>query len=288
MNQLSSQNLDTVSCSTSTQLRLDGRTVIELCNNADEARLLFIKNDTLLFVVQGTIGISYGLDNYLLREGQMALLKRDILVGLEVTAEKVEGARLIVVHLTHDTLLDFVKTTQLSTAPCEQPFSVTVDSMDERLERFLHSLDLYLSDAGQAEEHLTKLKLLEMLFILERSSGLIFSQLLDLRRHYRGDITSAVEDNLMNPLSLSELAMLSGRSLSSFRRDFLAIYNMTPSAWLRQRRLQKAREMLLNTTMTVSDVCYTLGFESLAHFSRLFKNQYGYPPSRAREALVTA
>src|SRR5690606_4527539 len=177
MNQLSSQNLDTVSCSTSTQLRLDGRTVIELCNNADEARLLFIKNDTLLFVVQGTIGISYGLDNYLLREGQMALLKRDILVGLEVTAEKVEGARLIVVHLTHDTLVEFVKTTQLSTAPCEQSFSVTVDSMDERLERFLHSLDLYLSDAGQAEEHLTKLKLLEMLFILERSSGLIFSQL---------------------------------------------------------------------------------------------------------------
>ena len=105
------------------------------------------------------------------------------------------------------------------------------------------------------------------------------AQLMDLRQQFRTDITSTVEDNIMNSLSLNQLAVLSGRSLSSFRRDFLAIYNMPPSQWIRQRRLDKARELLLNTTMTITDVCYTLGFENLAHFSRLFKSCFGHSPT---------
>jgi transcriptional regulator GlxA family with amidase domain len=109
---------------------------------------------------------------------------------------------------------------------------------------------------------------------------------MDLRPHFHADISATVENNLMNSMSLTQLAVLSGRSLSSFKRDFLAIYNMPPSAWFRQRRLEKARELLLNTTMTVTDVCYTLGFENLAHFSRLFKSNFGYSPSKSKHATL--
>jgi AraC-like DNA-binding protein len=94
-----------------------------------------------------------------------------------------------------------------------------------------------------------------------------------------------VEENIMNSLSLQQLAMMSGRSLSSFRRDFLAIYNMPPSHYIRQKRLEKARELLKSTTMTVTDICYTLGFENIAHFSRLFKSYFKSSPSEFR--LVT-
>ncbi|MBK6987910.1 MAG: helix-turn-helix transcriptional regulator [Bacteroidia bacterium] len=77
-------------------------------------------------------------------------------------------------------------------------------------------------------------------------------------------------------------ARLAGRSLSSFRRDFISTYNMPPSRWIRIKRLEKSRELLSNTTMTVTDICYTLGFESVAHYSRIFKLHYGYPPSEIR------
>ncbi|MBK7431497.1 MAG: helix-turn-helix domain-containing protein [Bacteroidetes bacterium] len=46
--------------------------------------------------------------------------------------------------------------------------------------------------------------------------------------------------------------------------------------------MEKSRELLSNTTMTVTDICYTLGFESVAHYSRIFKLHYGYPPSEIR------
>jgi transcriptional regulator GlxA family with amidase domain len=96
----------------------------------------------------------------------------------------------------------------------------------------------------------------------------------------RPDITTTVEGNILNNISLQELAHLSGRSLSSFKRDFHAIYNMPPSQWIRERRLEKARELVMRTSMSVTDICYTLGFENIAHFSRLFKTYFGVAPTR--------
>jgi len=63
---------------------------------------------------------------------------------------------------------------------------------------------------------------------------------------------------------------------------------MPPSQWIRKKRLEKAQELLTSTTMTVTDICYTLGFENIAHFSRLFKSQFGYPPSEFRMTILVA
>ncbi|WP_245592363.1 helix-turn-helix domain-containing protein [Ectobacillus panaciterrae] len=71
----------------------------------------------------------------------------------------------------------------------------------------------------------------------------------------------------MNPVSLNELAYLSGRSLSTFKRDFRKIYNTSPMKWIRNRRLDKAKELLTHTSLSVSDVCFSTGFENIAHFS---------------------
>ena len=150
------------------------------------------------------------------------------------------------------------------------------------MSRFVESLEAYLLEAELIEEHVTRIKLLELLFNLAQSDQAILQQLMDLRTHYRADITTTVEENLMNAMPLPQLALLAGRSLSSFKRDFTAIYNMPPSTWLRQRRLEKARELLTNTTMNVTDVCYTLGFQNLAHFSRVFKSYFGFSPSKLR------
>jgi AraC-like DNA-binding protein len=65
----------------------------------------------------------------------------------------------------------------------------------------------------------------------------------------------------------------------------MSIYHMTPSQWIRIKRLEKARALLLSTTMTITDICYTLGFEHIAHFSRLFKAHFGYPPSFYKRRL---
>ncbi len=73
----------------------------------------------------------------------------------------------------------------------------------------------------------------------------------------------------MNPVSLHDLAYLSGRSLS-------ALYNTSPIKWIRNRRLDKVKELLTNTSLSVTDVCYSTGFENVTHFSRVFKDRVGF------------
>jgi AraC-like DNA-binding protein len=85
------------------------------------------------------------------------------------------------------------------------------------------------------EGSLIKLKLLELMFYLSANDNKILEQLLDLRDHSRPDITSTIHENITNSLSLQQLQRCQGRSLSSFRRDFQAIYNMPPSQWIRQK-----------------------------------------------------
>jgi transcriptional regulator GlxA family with amidase domain len=91
-----------------------------------------------------------------------------------------------------------------------------------------------------------------------------------------------VEHHYASPVSVSELAYLSGRSLSSFKRDFQNIYNIAPATWIREKRLEKAKDMLETTALSVSDICYSLGFENVSHFSRIYKEFHGQAPSISR------
>ena len=107
------------------------------------------------------------------------------------------------------------------------------------------------------------------------------NEMILLRQPVKTDIHRVVEENYTSPISLDELAYLSGRSLSSFKREFQDIYGAPPARWIREKRLSKAHEMLRSSSLSVADVAYSLGFENPTHFSRIFKQQYGYAPSQS-------
>jgi AraC-like DNA-binding protein len=165
---------------------------------------------------------------------------------------------------------------------------IEISSVNVILEKHIDSLHLYMGEIQTVEENLVKIKLLELLFCLSRYYSKTMILLLDIKENYRIDVTNAVEENMLRSLSLSQLAALSGRSLSSFRRDFLATYKMPPSQWIRLKRLEKAKELLKSTNMTITDICYTIGFENIAHFSRLFKSQFSHSPSAYRQSNYAA
>lgn len=242
---------------------------------------VFLEENMLLFVREGIFRFTHGKEEYAVERNQMAFIRKDVLIKYQGgcrpgSAAKVEYIR---IFLKYELIKEFIKLAQLSNTSQERKSSVTINAIDKRLLRFIDSLEPYFNEPEKTEGNLIKIKLLELLFNLAHTDNKILLQLMDLREHFRTDITAMVEENIMNSMSLNQLAVKSGRSLSSFRRDFLAIYNMPPSQWIRQRRMEKAKELLLNTTMTITDVCYTLGFESLAHFSRLFKSFFGHSPS---------
>jgi AraC family transcriptional regulator, exoenzyme S synthesis regulatory protein ExsA len=81
-------------------------------------------------------------------------------------------------------------------------------------------------------------------------------------------------------VDLSRFAYLTGRSLSTFKRDFEKVFNDSPNHWLQQKRLRDAHYLIKEKGWKSSDVYLEVGFKDLSHFSFAFKKAYGKSPSK--------
>jgi len=93
-------------------------------------------------------------------------------------------------------------------------------------------------------------------------------------------LATLMEAHFRESLTLEQWAFLAGLSLSSFKRKFEAAYHMPPRRWIQQRRLEEAYHLLGDRRMNVTEVCFTVGFENLAHFVHAFKEKYHITPKQ--------
>jgi transcriptional regulator GlxA family with amidase domain len=81
------------------------------------------------------------------------------------------------------------------------------------------------------------------------------------------------------PLELAGLADVAGLSKYHFQRLFKATYGRTPAAYVSERRVERAQDLLRATNLTVTEVCHAVGFSSLGSFSTRFRELVGESPS---------
>lgn len=92
------------------------------------------------------------------------------------------------------------------------------------------------------------------------------------------DIENIMLNNFKYNLKLEEFAKLCGRSLSVFKRDFKKHFNCTPFRWLKSKRLEYAKTLLLESDLNVNQICYKCGFKNYSHFVQSFKEEFKIPP----------
>lgn len=88
------------------------------------------------------------------------------------------------------------------------------------------------------------------------------------------------------PLDLDQISSEACLSRFHFLRLFRRAFNKTPHQYLRDRRIEKAKELLSSSALTVTDVCFEVGFESLGSFSTLFHKHVGKPPIAYRAFIL--
>jgi AraC-like DNA-binding protein len=81
------------------------------------------------------------------------------------------------------------------------------------------------------------------------------------------------------PLDLDELASAAHISKFHFVRCFSETYGLTPAAYLAERRIERAQDLLRATNLTVTEVCILVGYSSLGSFSSKFRQLVGVAPS---------
>lgn len=106
------------------------------------------------------------------------------------------------------------------------------------------------------------------------------------------DFTHQAEQIVLEHLSeeqfgVSELAQAMNMSRSNLLRKIKKQTGHSASQFIRQIRLQKGREMLQDTSLTVSEISFEVGFASTSYFIKCFREHYGYPPGKlAKGELV--
>lgn len=95
-----------------------------------------------------------------------------------------------------------------------------------------------------------------------------------------------METNYAYNLTIEVYARLTNRSVSSFKRDFQSLYKTTPGRWLIEKKLERAKKLLIQNDSTIADAAFDSGFENTAHFCRLFKQKTGLTPMQYRKRVV--
>src|SRR3954463_16550929 len=86
------------------------------------------------------------------------------------------------------------------------------------------------------------------------------------------------------PLGVDDLARAAGLSRAHFSREFRRAFGESPHAYLLTRRLERAAALLRTTDRSVSDICFSVGLQSLGSFTTSFTRTYGISPTAYRAA----
>lgn len=147
------------------------------------------------------------------------------------------------------------------------------------LSSFLGSLLPYFDMPNTLPEQIADLKITEAITILREIDNSIDNILANFDEPHKVDLISFMEKNYVFNMPLEKLCYLTGRSLSTFKRDFSKIFKTTPQRWLTQKRLELAYYHIVEMNRKPIDIYFEVGFENLSHFSFAFKKKFGLSPT---------
>jgi len=147
-------------------------------------------------------------------------------------------------------------------------------------QNYIDSLLPYVDNDRQISTELVKTKIREAILIFLETNPELKTILFDFREPGKVDLEAYMNQHYMFTGDLKEFAYLTGRSLSSFKRDFFEIYGTTPSRWLLKKRLDDAYYLLKEKNWKAREVFMEVGFKDYAHFSVAFKKAFGQAPTK--------
>lgn len=97
-----------------------------------------------------------------------------------------------------------------------------------------------------------------------------------------------INNNLGTPISIKKLSDIACMSKASFYRYFNNEFGLSPVEYINQARVKKACKLLNNANLSVTDVCYEIGYISPSHFIKLFRDYTGTTPKQYQMQVMRA
>ena len=94
-----------------------------------------------------------------------------------------------------------------------------------------------------------------------------------------------IRNNLTNDISLEDIASEINMSYSWFRKIFKEYTGFSPANYIKEMKLQRAKNLLISTDLSIKEIAYNLNFDSISYFSSTFRKQTGCTPLQYRMSI---
>lgn len=239
---------------------------------------IMFEHHMLVWFISGETKIVQADATYYFKKGDIFLIPRNQLATIINYPKDGQPHKTVVMHLSVERLKSFYANHNV-TPKALKTQKIHCFNNHPLLESCMASLIPYFEMKGLPED-IAALKITEAISILRAIDKEIDNVLANFEEPGKISLIDYMEKNFMFNLPMEKFGYLTGRSLTTFKRDFKKAFNTTPQRWLTQKRLELAHYQLVEKKMKPVNVCYEVGFENLSHFSFAFKKHFGYAPSK--------
>lgn len=241
----------------------------------------FIPDHIFMFLTHGSIEAYDGNSRYSIASGDFYLARKNHLI--RYTKHRQDGLyKNTLVRFDEPFLRNFLLRHPQVITPASQGDSFIMIASNELLLNYIQSIHPYYKENAELDAQFADIKREELLLILLQANPDLKNVLFNFGMPDKIDLENFMLRNFRFNVSMERFAFLTGRSESAFKRDFYKIFNATPGAWLKQKRLEEAYFQLSQQKRKANDIYLELGFENLSHFSFAFKKQFHVNPSELK------
>lgn len=268
---------------------LQGRTVIEKLKVLPPLRQnpVFQDEACFLYFSEGGSHIAAPTEKVTIAENESILLKCGTYFA-DLFQNRVSGiCEVCVIHFFPDILERIFKEEIPFFVKQQKPGSYTYRlSQKNVIDHFIESLNFYFDNPEMATEEILCLKMKELVLLLlhTEAADTIVELYSYLFTPQKASIAEVIDSHLYSNLNLDQMAFLAGQSLSTFKREFKKHFNDTPANYIRNKRMKKAADLLMHTSLSISEISFQTGYEDSSYFSRLFHQKFNILPSDYRKS----
>ncbi|ADB39795.1 helix-turn-helix domain-containing protein [Spirosoma linguale] len=247
------------------------------------SRELVLPQPALVRVVSGKVSVVAAERSYHFYAGDTVLFPRNQLG--KMSKLPLDGLPCVTISILfrRDRLQHFYAHNgpALAAHPIDQPKQFQRHPL---LESLFNSLLPYFELADALPTDIAVFKVDEAIRVLRALDVTVDGLLGNFEEPGKLDLVDFMERHYMFNLPLAKFGYLTGRSLTTFKKDFHKAFNNSPGRWLTRKRLELAHYQIVEKKRKPSEVYLEVGFEDLSHFSFAYKKTFGYAPTAFQSA----
>lgn len=163
---------------------------------------------------------------------------------------------------------------------CHNATHVAMPAWNALRSFFTGTNDFLRDEEFRKDEAAEDIKMTELIYLIaSHEENCLRSLLLSNVDTAKKNFEQTIFSHIFKDIPIEELARLTNRSLTSFKKEFRRHFQIPPHKWFIRQRLMHARLLLISTSKSISEIGIECAFPNTSHFIKLFKKEYQVTPA---------